>query len=122
MTPMSERRGGDRFVACYPADLEQPSGDTALALIRDISVTGAMLFVADPLDAGTNLKLALYIADDPKVSYPAEARVIRSQRRTGGDVLWRYSVAVEFVHPLEDRRADVERLARTLPPIPVGDV
>lgn len=108
-------------MACYPADLQQPDGETSLALIRDISVTGAMLFVPDALDDGTVLKLALYIAEDPRTAYPAEARVVRSRRRTEGDVLWRYSVAVEFVQPLEDRRADVERLARTLPPIPVGE-
>lgn len=114
-----ERRREERQLACYPADVR--AGDAeVLAVIRDISVTGALLFTQEQQEPGKQLLLALHKSEDAQEAVPVRARVVRSKRRESGG-LWRYSVAVAFEEPIEAQRAWIADLLKRLPPIPVGD-
>src|ERR1022692_1690800 len=41
--PPSDRRGGERHIACFPAYIEREAGSTHTTMIHDLSVTGALL-------------------------------------------------------------------------------
>lgn len=115
-TADKNRRGTERVLACYPAEISHPRvGKAGLALIRDLSVTGALLLLQAELPVGDELSLQLFILEDPAVALLAHARVIRtSVQPLKSDVLWRCSTAIEFVPSLEQHRAAIEALARRL--------
>lgn len=115
-----ERRSNERQIACYPADV-RAGDENVLAVIRDISMTGALLFTQEEQQAEAPLSLILHPEEDGSNAIPVGARVVRCTRRLSGG-LWRYSVAVAFDEPIEAHRAFVAEMLRRLPPIPVGDV
>ena len=117
----NERRVGERYLACYPADVQRMEGEPGVAWIRDISVTGAMLFVDRKLDDGEPISLALHITDDPGSAVDAVGRVVRCTPRPKDAGLWKFSVAVQFEPPLEHWREQIDQLREKLPPAPVAD-
>lgn len=117
----SDRRVGERHLACFPAGLTRGDGEPALALIRDLSVSGALLFTRKTLAEGERIGLELYISEDSEQAREAKATVVRvSKRSLEESGVWKWSVAVQFEPPLEAWRAEVEALKDRLPPTPVG--
>jgi len=116
--PSSDRRSGDRYLACFPAAVERPDGEQRPSLIRDLSVSGALLLVpTTKLAVGDVIKLQLYIANDPGVYRAASARVVRVEELSAGDAgPWRRRIGVQFEEPLTMYEADInafrERAAR----------
>ena len=55
-----ERRNEERYLSCIPASLEVPEA-TDLALIRDVSRTGALLFARKSFKNGETLSLKLHL-------------------------------------------------------------
>jgi hypothetical protein len=116
----SDRRWGDRHLACYPVGVQRGEGESTLALIRDLSVSGAMLFTAQAPKEGELLGLQLHIKENSDEAHDAVAKVVRVTRRPADAGAWRFSVAVQFEPPLEQWREEIDALRHRLPPIPVG--
>ena len=96
--PPSDRRVGERHLACFPAALERPDGAHRPSIIHDLSESGALLLVrTSKIAVGDEVKLQLYISNDPKTFRPAAGRVVRIEDIPLGDGgLWRSRVAVQF--------------------------
>ena len=77
-----ERRRDFRHLACFPAHLHAGPGVARSALIRDLSVSGALLLTRARFTAGDPIELSLYVDDRPE-AYKVAGHVVRSARRTG---------------------------------------
>ena len=96
--PPSDRRANERHLACFPASVQRPDGETRTSLIRDLSVTGALLFVRTSLEVGDRVELKLHLneenIDDAR---DVRAEVIRVEPLPDDAVgMWRRQVAVKF--------------------------
>lgn len=105
-----ERRRHVRHLACFPAYLER-AGVTRSAIIRDMSVHGAMLLTRAQLQPGERLTLQLYIVDNMREPVLATARVVRTDVWGDGTGLWRYTVGVEFDAPVSAYERQIKELA-----------
>ena len=110
MTP-SERRGDFRHFACFPAHLETGEGIQRTALIRDLSVSGALLLTRAKLAIGDTVRLALYLKEgmDPILT---TGRVVREERRAMEVAHpWTKAVAVQFEVPIPEMEEEAIALA-----------
>ena len=100
--PPSDRRAGERHLACFPAELERPDGEHRPSIIRDLSESGALLLVrTTKIAVGDGVRLQLYIAEDATTFREATARVVRVEQLSPGDAgPWLRRVAVHFDSPL----------------------
>jgi hypothetical protein len=116
--PPSNRRSGERYLACFPASLERPDGEQRPSIIRDLSESGALLLVrTTKISVGDPIKLQLFIADDLTTFRPASAKVVRVEELVPGDAgPWLRRVAVQFDEPLSMYSDDIasfkERVSR----------
>lgn len=114
---MEERRAASRQLSCIPAHVEssdESKADTPhLALIHDVSGTGALLFTRSKLELGDEVTLSLYLSPDEKPPRPATGKVVRVQRRDidRADV-WQWEIGVEFRDSIEQYAAEIEELTR----------
>lgn len=112
MATDEERRTGERHLTCYPAHLEENAGDLKIALIHDLSVTGALLLTRGTLTVGEKLKLHLYIADDGKTARQVDAEVVRvGPRDAEVSDLWTHSAALHFESELTEYEEEISALA-----------
>ncbi len=107
-----ERRRDERHFACFPAHIQRPGGSTRMALIRDLSVTGALLLTRAQLQVGEIVRLSLYLSEDATDARAVSARVVRFEQRTADRAeVWHHSAAVQFDEPLRDCEAEIKALA-----------
>lgn len=107
----SERRGDPRHLACFPAHVETSSGAQRTAIIRDLSVSGALLFTRARLAVGDAVRLSLYLKEGVAPWF-ATARVVRNERRSIEVAHpWTKAVAVCFDRPIPELEADAKALA-----------
>jgi PilZ domain len=107
-----ERRVDERHFACFPAHIQRTGGSTRMALIRDLSVSGALLLTRERLAVGDDIRLDLYLREDGEGVRTAAARVLRVEPRGEGlDEVWHHTVAVQFADPLGDCEAEIKDLA-----------
>jgi hypothetical protein len=66
-----------------------------LAILWDVSRTGALVVSGIPFTVEAQVRLTLYSRDSDGPTQQLCGRVVRCERRAG-DVLWRYAVGVEF--------------------------
>ena len=113
LTP-SERRIGLRHFACFPAHVQKPDGAKRTAMIRDLSVSGALLVVRTLLHVDDRVSLQLFVSGDPDApSRATPARVVRVEPLEPAAVgPWTHRVAVHFDEPLTDFQAEIEALER----------
>lgn len=118
LEPPSDRRAGERHLACFPAALERPDGEHRPSIIRDLSESGALLLVrTTKIAVGDAVKLQLYIADDASTFREAQGKVVRVEQLSPGDAgPWLRRAAVHFDEPLtmyaEEIRSFQERAER----------
>jgi len=117
--PLSNRRMGERHLACFPASLERPDGEQRTSIIRDLSASGALLLVrTTKITVGDRVKLALYITNDPTTFRCVVAHVVRVEELVPGDAgPWLRRVGVKFEAPLSvyaDEIATFHERARRL--------
>ena len=107
--PPSDRRAGERHLACFPASLERPDGEQRPSIIRDLSETGALLLVrTTKIAVGDGIKLQLYITDDPTTFRLVTAKVVRVEELVPGDAgPWLRRVGVQFDAPISMYAADI---------------
>jgi hypothetical protein len=106
-----ERRRDFRHLACFPAHLHAGPGVARSALIRDLSVSGALLLTRARFVAGAPIELSLYLDDRPE-AYKVAGHVVRSARRTG-DLAhpWTMSLGVRFDRALTEIEPQIKALA-----------
>ena len=109
-----DRRVDARELTCYPFYVQTgDTGDTGamdIAIIRDLSPSGAYLFVGVDLSVGTRVKLHLDFAEPPKI---VEGRVVRAERTPEeSSELWPFGAAVRFDERHEDLEPHALELAR----------
>jgi len=109
ITP-SERRLGGRQLACFPAYLERDDGTTRVAMIRDLSASGARLVVRANVKVGDPVVLKLFIHGDTEKSRDARARVVRTETIEDPG-LWSLRIAVQFDDELTDVLPEIASLA-----------
>ena len=107
--PPGDRRVGERYLACFPAAIVRPDGETRPSVIRDLSVSGVLLLVyTTKLQVGDEVKLHLYIADNSDAYRSTSGRVVRVEKRRPEDTgPWLRRVAVKFDNPLTMYEADI---------------
>ena len=107
--PPSERRAGERYLACFPAALFRPDGQERPSLIRDLSVGGVLLLVrTTKIAVGDHVKLALYITEDTTTHRDTAGRVLRVEELQPEEAgPWLRRVAVQFDVPLTMYEADI---------------
>jgi hypothetical protein len=107
-----ERREAPRHLACFPAEIDPGQEWATTALIRDLSVTGALLYVREPFVVGEPITLQLHLSDDLGPRH-ASARVLRVENSADdGEGMWPLAVAVRFDEALNDIEAEVAELER----------
>jgi hypothetical protein len=82
-------------------------------MIRDLSVTGALLLGRRELPAGEPVKLQLFILEDISQFRVATGKVVRSEP-LGDDAigLWSCRIAVQFDEPLTMYEAEINALTQ----------
>ena len=106
-----DRRRAARNVVCVPARVHAGEGGEKLALIEDISVTGARLLTRSEPDVGELLRLSLYFAGTAGQPREVMARVVRFLPCSDAGLIWRCRVAVAFDEPLNDCEEEIRALA-----------
>ena len=102
----NERRNKTRHVTCVPTGVES-SDKERVALIRDASITGALLLSRSQFPLHEQLKLAIQIENGQKPT-EVDAKVVRVERLKDG--FWSWGIGVEFT----PARADLEAIFKTL--------
>jgi hypothetical protein len=106
-----DRRGDLRHLACFPAHLETAEGVPRSALIRDLSVSGALLLTRARLRVGDVVKLSLHLREGA-APHETSARVVREERRPNEMVHpWTKAVAVQFEVPMAELEGEARALA-----------
>ena len=122
-----ERRRATRHMACFPAHIDVREG-AHVALIRNLSVTGALVLVSGEVQADARVELSLYLIG-AEVPTLAPGRVVRCERRDAsgevgeGEVAtrdgaegksgaeWPFVLAIEFDSPIANLEDEIAALA-----------
>ena len=95
----SNRRQRVRQLTCTPAGVQSPEKNR-LALIRDASATGALLFSKSQFPVDTPLKITIRVDNKGQPDVLVDARVVRVERLN--DDFWTYGIGVIFTPTRED--------------------
>ncbi|MDI1449226.1 PilZ domain-containing protein [Polyangium sp. 6x1] len=110
--PASDRRTALRHTAVFPAHVDTGNGNKRTAVIRDLSVSGALLLTRARVKIGDEVTLSLYLTGDPNQCREVKGRVVRDERRSVEvSDIWPYAVAIHFNEPFEDIEPAVKALA-----------
>lgn len=113
----AERRAEDRHLACYPFQMQRgergATGGMEIAVIHDVSASGALLYTVGEIAAGTRVKLHLDFGEEPV--HVVEGHVVRLER-CPSDVadVWRFAVGVQFAESRADLLPQMRELERKL--------
>lgn len=110
---MDDRRSFSRQLTCIPAHFESRSDPEDLALIRDVSTSGARLYTRAKLELGETVTLHLYLGLPSDDARKASGRVVRVDRRDAAlaDV-WGWEIGVEFDVAITAYEKEIEELCR----------
>ncbi|MBN2194504.1 MAG: protein kinase [Polyangiaceae bacterium] len=103
-------RSAERFPSTIPAALNGQRDLGHVALITNISRSGALLWTRRECAVGEGLQITIHF-DDEHAGVTTEARVVRAAARPRVEPhLWTYEVAVRFRSPLIGVEGQLERL------------
>ena len=109
----ADRRSEERMQACFPATLELHNGVAQTAVLRDASVSGALLLTRARAEIGSPVHMKLYFDGQPEHGREVTGKVVRcTQRPFELSTLWTFEVAVEFNEPLRDCEEELRALAQ----------
>ena len=97
------------MLSCIPAYVGDGDESKELALILDISSSGARLLTRNEFEDGGSIKLSLYISKEYP-SVPAAGRVVRSRARTKDTGGWPFEIAVQFDVPIAAYTKEIQEL------------
>jgi hypothetical protein len=112
--PSSNRRSGDRYLACTMASLERPDGEQRPALVHDLSESGALLLVRTAkVFVDDEIALHLSLADGSLPARIVHGCVVRVEEVPPGDAgPWLRRVAVRFREPFLMYEGEIEGFRR----------
>jgi hypothetical protein len=110
---MEERRAFERQLTCIPAYFESRRDPQDLALIRDISTSGARLYTRLRLAVDDMVSLHLCLGAESDPPRKANGRVVRVDRRDPSlaDV-WGWEIGVEFDLAISPYADEIEALCK----------
>lgn len=110
--PLSDRRAGVRHLACFAAEIQMERWNGArTAVIRDLSVTGALLLTSAKVKVGEQVTLNLYIMGD-ETMHTVTGKIVRHERRDPSVAgLWPYSIGIHFDAPLQELEPQIKDVA-----------
>jgi hypothetical protein len=108
--PSSDRRSGDRYLACTMASLERPDGEKRAALVHDLSESGALLLVrTTKVAVDDEVALLLHAVQTGDSSRIAHGIVVRVEELPPDDSgPWMRRVAVRFHEQLRMVDSEIE--------------
>jgi hypothetical protein len=110
---MDDRRSFLRQLTCIPVHFESKSDPQDLALIRDVSVSGARLYTRGKLELDETVNLHLYLGLESDEPRKASGRVVRVDRRDLALAdIWRWEIGVEFDVAITPYEKEIEALCR----------
>jgi hypothetical protein len=109
--PMEERRASGRQFTCIPAYFESRRDPQDLALIRDVSPTGARLYTRIRLAVDEELSLHLCLGQEDDPPRVAKGKVVRVDRRDPAlSDVWSFDIGVVFEAPITEYTSEIEDL------------
>lgn len=114
----SDQRQAPRHFALVAAHIDTDAEDAdAIAMARNISVTGALLLTRILPDVGETLELQLVLSAEPGAERVAlSATVVRAEERPPDGIgLWPYLVAVQFDEPVPHLEEELIKLEAPQP-------
>jgi hypothetical protein len=108
--PSSDRRSGDRYLACTMASLERPDGEQRAALVHDLSESGALLLVrTTKVAVDDEVALLLHAVQTDDSARIAHGVIVRVEELGADDAgPWMRRVAVRFHEPLRMVDSEIE--------------
>jgi len=108
-----DRRVQPRHLACFPVHAKVDESGNRIAVIKDISVTGALLLTRSQFEVGDRMELSMYLTGDPDGELTvATGKVVRAERRPEEvSDLWGFSAAVRFDEPLVHLEDQIKAVA-----------
>jgi hypothetical protein len=118
-----ERRAVLRHFTCYPFHIQRgeagQTGEFEIAVIHDLSASGAYLLATTEPAIGTRLKLHLDVFGEPGTERVALGRVVRTERRPAdASEVWPFGIAVQFDDVLADLEPAMQALAKSMGRLP----
>ncbi len=112
---MDERRLQNRELTCIPAYLDGTGDGKHLGLIRDISMSGALVLTRSEIKVGEALRLCLYLGAQGEPAKEVDARVARVERAAPKQAdMWPWRVGVEFTSSVEPHADAIAQIAERL--------
>lgn len=117
MAKRAERRRRPRVEVRIVTEIDATeSGESAIAVLREISLSGGRFLTNTKFDKGTRVHLGILLdPDDPANVATIDGEVVRLERveesRSG---MWRWELGVQFTEEATDIAADIEALAEVL--------
>src|SRR4051812_26973457 len=106
---MGERRASSRQLTSIPAHLQSRQDPQDLALIRDVSTTGARLYTRAKLEINETVTLHLYLGLESEAPRKASGRIVRVDRRDPALAdIWAWEIGVEFDETITAYEKEIE--------------
>ena len=114
--PVEDRRGARRQLICVPSGVASEHSSQQVALIRDLSVSGAYLLTHGLFDEGLRLELSIHIgADGGGPTKQISGKVVRAEKLSVDRAdLWSCGAAVRFDELLTGLDEEIDALAERL--------
>lgn len=111
----NDRRGSDRRLTCVVAEVEA-SDKSALALIRNVSHSGALLYVARDLRVDDSVQMVIHTSADPEAKkIQASGTIVRREALDPARTdVWRWEIGVRFADEIDLDDAEIERITKRL--------
>jgi hypothetical protein len=110
---MEDRRLHARQLTCIPAYFESKADSQDLALIRDVSVTGARLYTRVRLEQNHVVTLHLYLGEETEPPRQTTGHVVRVDRREAAlSDVWGWDVGIVFDTPIAAYEKEIAELCR----------
>lgn len=110
----SNRRTGDRHLACAMASIQRPDGEQRPALVHDLSESGTLLLVrTTKVAVDDELSLHLPANEDDETPRVVSGLVVRVEELGPGHAgPWLRRVAMRFHEPLQMYPGEIEGFRR----------
>ena len=96
---MDDRRSSQRLPASLPGQIETAEGKQGIAITRDVSAGGFLLYSRRTLALGDHVKLTVVLRE---IEHHVTGKVVRQEQlQPGESTIWRHQVAIAVDDPDE---------------------
>ena len=94
-----DRRSSTRLAASLPGQIETAEGKQGIAITRDVSASGFLLYSRRTLALGDHVKLTVVLRE---IEHHVTGKVVRQEQLAPGEsTIWRHQVAIAVDDPDE---------------------